>query len=86
MTSSLPGVVTSPCEVTNISRFGFWLVIDNREYFVPFADYPAFRDTTVAQIYAVERIAPDQLYWPALEVDIDLRALEHPEAFPLVFR
>ena len=86
MTSSLPGVVTSPFEVTNISRFGSWLVLDDREYFVPFADYPAFRDATVAQIYAVERIAPDQLYWPALEVDIDLRAIEHPEAFPLVFK
>ena len=86
MTSSLSGVVTSPCEVTNISRFGFWLVIDDREYFVPFADYPAFCTTTVAQIYAVEHIAPDLLCWPALEVDIDLRALEHPEAFPLVFR
>ena len=86
MTSSQLGVVTSPCEVTNISRFGFWVVTDDCEYFVPFADYPAFRNTTVAQIYAVERIAPDQLYWPALEVDIDLKALEHPEAFPLVFR
>ena len=86
MTSSQLGVVTSPCEVTNISRFGFWVVADDREYFVPFADYPAFRNTTVAQIYAVERIAPDQLYWPALEVDVDLKALEHPEAFPLVFR
>ena len=86
MTSSQLGVVTSACEVTNISRFGFWVVTDDREYFVPFADYPAFRNTTVAQIYAVERIAPDQLHWPALEVDIDLKALEHPEAFPLVFR
>ncbi len=61
------------------------MLVDDREYFVPFADYPAFRATTVAQIYGVERIAPNQLHWPALDVDIDLRELEHPEAFPLVF-
>ena len=85
MILSPPGVATSQCEVTNISQFGFWLLIDDREYFVPFADYPAFRTTTVVQIYGVERIAPNQLHWPALDVDIDLRALEHPEAFPLVF-
>lgn len=85
MSLSLPGVAISQCEVTNISQFGFWLLIDDREYFVPFADYPAFRTTSVAQIYAVERITPDQLSWPELDIDIDLRSLEHPEDFPLVF-
>jgi hypothetical protein len=85
MISWLPGVATSACEVTNVSRFGFWLVIDDREYFVPFTDYPGFRDATMSQIYAIERIAPDQICWPALDVDIDLKALEHSETFPLVF-
>lgn len=85
MISLAPGVATSQCEVTNISRLGFWVLIDDREYFVPFADYPAFQTASVKQIYGVERIASDQLYWPSLDVDIDLRSLEHPEAFPLVF-
>ena len=85
MNLSLPGVAISQCEVTNISQFGFWLLIDDREYFVPFADYPAFRTASVAQIYAVERITPDQLSWPALDIDIDLRSLEYPEDFPLIF-
>jgi len=85
---SLPvlGVATSQCEVTNISQFGFWLLIDDREYFVPFADYPDFQSASIREIYGVERIAPDLLYWPALDVDIDLRSLQYPEAFPLVFK
>ncbi len=74
------------CEVTDITQHGFWLLVDNRECFVPLSSYPAFRSAMVAQVYVVERIAPDQLYWPALNVDIDLRALERPEAFPLVFK
>jgi hypothetical protein len=86
MTSSLLGAATSVCEVTNITQHGFWLLTDNCEFFVPFADYPAFRSATVTQLYAVERISPDQLYWPMLDVDIDLAALERPEAFPLAFR
>jgi hypothetical protein len=65
---------------------GFWLLLDDREYFVPFADYPVFQAASITQIYGVERIAPDQLYWPTLDVDIDLRSLEYPEAFPLVFK
>jgi hypothetical protein len=86
MSLSLPGVAISQCEVTNISQFGFWLLVDNREYFVPFADYPVFQAASITQIYSVEHIAPDQLYWPALDVDINLRSLEYPEAFPLVFK
>ncbi len=85
MNLSLPGIAISQCEVTNISQFGFWVLIDDREYFVPFSDYPVFRSAAVAQIYGVERIAPDQIYWPVLDIDIDVRALAHPEAFPLVF-
>jgi hypothetical protein len=86
MSLSLPGVATSQCEVTSISQFGFWLLLDDREYFVPFADYPDFQSASIRQIYEIERIAPDQLYWPALDVDIDVRSLEYPESFPLAFQ
>lgn len=86
MSSNLPGVSISPSEVTNISAIGFWLLVDDREYFVPFDDYPAFREATVAQIYAVQRLGPTQFHWPELDIDIELEALEHPEHFPLMFR
>ncbi len=86
MSSELPGVVTSHSEVTNISAVGFWLLVDDRECFVPFDDYAAFHKATVAQIYAVQRIGPTQFNWPELDVDVELEALEHPERFPLVFR
>ncbi len=85
MSSSPHGAATSACEVTNITPQGFWLFVDDREYYVPFADYPRFRDATVSQIYAVVRTGPGQLYWAALDVDIDLEALSHPERFPLAF-
>ncbi len=84
--SSLPlGSATSVCEVTNISRQGFWLLVDDKEYFVPFADYPVFRDATVAQIYALRRAGPGQVHWPALDADIELDALEKPDSYPLRF-
>jgi len=86
MTLDLRGVVTSHSEVTNIVRDGFWLLVDDREYFVPFDDYPAFREATVDQIYAVERLGPTQFHWPELDIDLELEALEHPERYPLMFR
>ena len=85
---SLPplGADISASEVTNISAFGFWMLVDDREYFVPFADYPQFLGATVAQIYAVERIGPTQFHWPDLDIDIELDALRDPESYPLKFR
>jgi hypothetical protein len=86
MSSSPPGTGTSVCEVTNITLQGFWLLLDEREYFVPFSDYPMFRDATVAQIHAVRRSGPGQIHWPDLDVDIELVALARPEAYPLLFQ
>jgi hypothetical protein len=86
MSLSARGTDTSVSEVTNIAQHGFWLLVDDREYFVPFTDYPIFRAATVAEIYAVERIGPDQFFWPALDADVELNALAYPESHPLVFR
>ena len=76
----------SPSEVTNIGPTGFWLLIDDEEYFVPFANYPVFQKATIEQIFAVQRLSPSQFHWPALDADIELDALEHPEQYPLVWR
>jgi hypothetical protein len=73
-------------EITGISDTGFWLLVDDREYFVPFADYPVFRNATVAQIYNFERSGPRQFHWPELDADIEMDALEQPDRFPLLYR
>jgi hypothetical protein len=86
MSSSPLGTDISYSEITNITALGFWLLVDDREYFVPFDDYPDFRDATVAQIYAMRRLSPRQFHWPDVDVDIELDALEQPEQYPLTFR
>jgi len=72
-------------EVTNIEPLGFWVLVDDREYFVPFADYPVFQGASIQQIFQVQRISPTQLSWPDLDTDIEIEALEKPEHYPLVF-
>ncbi len=86
MSLTPPGIDTSRSEVTNISAVGFWLLVDDAEYFVPFSDYPAFRAATIAQIMNAQQLAPRQFYWPELDADIELDALEHPEQYPLLWR
>ena len=43
----MPGPVTSDVEVTNISRHGIWLLLDDRELFLPFEQFPWFEQATV---------------------------------------
>ena len=81
-----PGKRISLSEVTNIGQTGFWLLVDNAEYFVPFDDYPAFRKATAKQIFSLKRLGPKQFYWPELDIDIELNALKHPEYYPLHYK
>ena len=82
----MPGANTSAAEVTNISPHGFWILLDERELFLPFEKFPWFADATVRAITNVERPSEKHLHWPALDVDLPLDSIEHPEKYPLVSR
>jgi len=70
-------------EITNISEHGFWIFLQNKEYFLPFDNYPWFKDATVSQISDVELIRNHHLYWPKLDVDLTTEILENPGKYPL---
>lgn len=76
--------LTNSC-VTNITSIGFWVLVNNVEYFVPFSLYPWFRGATIEQIMDVKVLSPDQLYWESIDCDIELKALKTPENYPLQF-
>ena len=69
--------------VTNITTIGFWLLIQGKEYFVPFAEYPCFKTATIIDIQDFTLFSPTQLHWKNLDCDIELDALQSPNNFPL---
>lgn len=77
---------TSGAEVTNVSRHGFWLLLDAEELLVPFAQFPWFSKATIDQLSDVQWPTPDHLYWPQLDVDLSVESIRNPEAFPLISR
>ena len=86
MTSSVPGISTSPVEVSNISKHGFWLLLGDEELFLPFSEFPWFRDVPVGKILHVEFPSAGHLYWPDLDIDLAVDSIRHPEKFLLVSR
>jgi hypothetical protein len=79
----MPGTGTSTAEVTNISKHGFWLLLDGRELFLSFDEFPWFRQATVDAILRLDRPVPGHLRWPDLDVDLAVDSIEHPERYPL---
>ncbi len=86
MKSSRSGTATSALEVANISQHGFWLFHEGRGYFLPYDEYPWFREATVAAICRVEDHGGGHFYWPDLDVDLSLEIVRHPQQFPLLAR
>ena len=82
----MPGTVTFPVEVSHVSRHGLWLLAGDEEYFLSFQDFPWFKSGTIEQVSTVERPTADHLYWPLLDIDLSLRSILDPAAFPLVSR
>ena len=84
MKSGALGKGTSAVEVTNISGHGFWLLLNDKELFLPFEEFPWFKDAPVKSILNVELPQRRHLYWPDLDVDLSVESIEYPDRFPLV--
>lgn len=86
MKSVQRGNSTFPVEILNISGNGIWILIGSNEMFMPFEFFPWFREATIKNILHVEMPAVDHLYWPDLDIDLDVNSIRHPENYPLVSR
>ncbi len=75
----------APVEINIISKEGFWISVHKQEFFLPFSEYPWFFKATLEQIYDLQLLHERHLYWPTLDVDLDVNSLKNPEAYPLKF-
>ncbi len=87
MKSATLGPPTSAsAEVTNISKHGFWMLLDERELFLSFHDFPWFEQASIHAITTVERPQPGHLHWPELDVDLAVASIERPGDYPLMWQ
>lgn len=69
--------------VENITSFGIWIFVNDKEYFLSYKDYPYFKDQTLSSIQNIQLLHGYHLYWPVLDVDLEIDNLENPERYPL---
>ncbi len=70
-------------EITHISTHGVWLLASEYELFMPYDEFPWFKDAHIRSIINVQEISPGHFYWPDLDVDLTAESILHPECFPL---
>jgi len=84
MKSSTLGIDTSLAEVTNVDTHGIWVLVRDKEHFLPHEDFPWFRKAKVEDILNVELLHGVHLHWPTLDIDLTLDSLENPGKYPLI--
>ena len=80
------GRSTSKAEVLDILIHGIWVYIDEKEYFLPYKNFPWFKEASVSEIHNIKLLNPNHLYWPDLDVDLELDSIKHPQNYPLAYR
>jgi hypothetical protein len=86
MNSSKLGEPTSAVEVVDISAHGLWLLARGEEHFLPFDDFPWFKQASVAAVLNVVEEGEGNFHWPELDVDLCLDSIKHPDQYPLKSR
>ncbi len=86
MKSKDRGKNISEVEIQEISKHGIWLYAKGREYFLSFAEYPWFKVAKASQIQQVKLLHGNHLYWPDLDMDLELESLKYPEKYPLIYK
>jgi len=86
MKSKSRGKNTSAIEVTHIDSHGFWLYVKGSEYFLPYDEYPWFKQAKIKEIFNVRLLHGCHLHWPDLDIDLEIDCLDNPQSYPLKYQ
>ena len=81
--SEIHGTHTLDVEVSYISPLGVWILINEKEYYMPFVEFPWFRNASSEHIHNVKEVSPNHYFWEDLDVDLTLDMISNPETYPL---
>lgn len=79
-------ISTGEVEVLNVSNNGLWILVKEREYFLPYEKFSWFKNAKITDLCKVRLLHGYHLYWPSLDVDLELSSLENLENYPLTYR
>jgi hypothetical protein len=73
-------------KIGKINNSGVWLFVKGKKYFIDYNTYPYFKGQVAKAIKNVQLLYGFHLYWPALDIDLEIDNLENPQKYPLKMR
>ena len=83
MGSNPRGKNISKVNIVSVSRHSVWLNAGGKEYVLPYAKFPWFRYAKPSQLANVQFLHGHHLFWPKLDIDLDLDCISNPKNYPL---
>lgn len=84
--SSKSNSVNMSASVLMINGDGIMLSVAGHDYFLSYNRVPWMRDASISSVLDVRMSGRNAIEWPALEIDLEIDSLKHPERYPLVIK
>lgn len=85
-TTSENSISRTSVSVLMINDKGLMLSVLGNDYFVSYNRLPWMRDARISDVLNVQMSGRSAIEWPALDVDLEIESLKHPERYPLVMK
>lgn len=73
-------------EIVGITMHGLWLHVNEVEYFLPFEEFPWFKEARLGEIQEIKLIRDHHLRWDKLDIDLELDSLKNLQNYPLKYQ
>ena len=60
--------------------------VGGQDYFLSYNRIPWMREASINDVLNVQMCGTEAVEWPALDIDLELDSLRHPERYPLLIK
>lgn len=77
---------STSASVLMINSQGIMLSVLGNDYFISYNRIPWLRDARISDVLNIQISGRSAIAWPALDVDLEIESLKHPERYPLLMK
>ena len=72
--------------VLMINGQGIMISVGGQDFFLSYNRVPWMREASINDVLNIRMCGNDAVEWPALDVDLEIDSLRHPERYPLLIK
>lgn len=77
---------STSASVLMINEQGLMLSVLGNDYFVSYNRLPWMKDARISDVLNIQMSGKHSIEWPALDIDLEVECLKHPERYPLIMK